>query len=61
MALKTAKVRPFNGENEKEVLSQLVTQFALLIDETEHLFEVLDKKQKDLDKRLKDIENNTTT
>ena len=58
MALKTAKIRPFNGEDDKEVLAQLVTQFALLIDEVEHLFEVLEQKQKDLDKRLVNIENN---
>ena len=54
--LKTAKVRPINGTATEEVLSQLVTQFAYLVDETGHLFEVLEAKNKELDRRLAALE-----
>ena len=54
--LKTAKVRPINGTTTEDVLSQIVTQFAYLVDEIGHQLEVLDKKNKELDRRLAALE-----
>lgn len=54
--LKTAKVRPLGGTKDTEVLAELVTQFAYLIDEVGHQFEVLEMRNKELEARLKKLE-----
>ena len=54
--LKTTKIRPINGTSDKEVLSQILSQFAYLIDEVGHQFEVYDKHINQLESRIKTLE-----
>ena len=56
MNLRAVKVREDSGDTKKTV-GELCTQFAILMDEVQHGFSVLEKKQKELERRVKLLES----
>lgn len=61
MDIKTEKVRPLDREDIAGTVSSLCTQFALLIDEVTYGFRMLEKEQKELKRRMSELEQKSSS